>query len=322
MARFAQLVKDARNERGLTQAELAERSQKSKSWIVDVERGKTLPADIETIAELAGALHRDSKEFWETIVSERNQSVSRTLPDGILEEFGDWMLTENQPEADEDEEIVEADPRSYQDCAEHAERIVGELCGGAVRTGSSIPIMKVLTYKTSKVMKAAEPPAELSLRAETSDDFSEEGRTEYDEEQDEIVVKLRNDIWRRAQEGEGRSRFTAAHELGHALLHSGLMKKHSGKFFREFLRTASEKLPEDVPIYCSPDYQANSWAGAFLLPTQGVRQYLKRMQAADEETSIEKIARHFDVSVQAARIRIEKMLPNLVDFGEGGLDGD
>lgn len=321
MGQFAQFVKDARNERGLTQAELAERSQKSKSWIVDVERGKTLPADMDTIVALAEALARDPKKFWEIIYAERNEAEARTLPDGILEEFGDWMLTESQPDKDEKKEITKAPPRSYQDCAEHAERVVGKVCPGATETGSAVPVIKVLTYETDALEEAGGMPDELDLRADTFADEPEEGRTRYREDEGAIVVELRNDVWRRAQDGEGRSRFTAAHELGHALLHTKLLVENSGKFFREFLRTASEKLPEDVAIYESPDYQANSWAGAFLLPVEAVRAYLRRKRKANEETSIEQIARDFDVSVQAARIRIEKMLPELVDLENGGLNG-
>jgi hypothetical protein len=73
---------------------------------------------------------------------------------------------------------------------------------------------------------------------------------------------LAADVWDGAKVGNARFRFTVAHEIGHVLLHRGDLMQHRGCAFRDAV-TATEKLPPDIPIFCSPEWQANVWAGAF-----------------------------------------------------------
>lgn len=40
---FAYVMRDARVRRGITQADLAVRIGKSRKWVIDVERGETMP---------------------------------------------------------------------------------------------------------------------------------------------------------------------------------------------------------------------------------------------------------------------------------------
>jgi len=81
-----------------------------------------------------------------------------------------------------------------------------------------------------------------------------------------------------------------------------------------------EKLPPGTPIFRSPEWQANVWAAAFLMPTPAVRRYLERLSQTGEEFTREGFAAHFQVSRQAAAIRLEKLLPALVS-GTGGSHG-
>jgi hypothetical protein len=55
-----------------------------------------------------------------------------------------------------------------------------------------------------------------------------------------------------------------------------------------------------------------------LMPTPAVRRYLSRLSAAGEEFTRERSAASFQVSRQAAAIRLEKLLPVLVSGGSGG----
>ena len=63
-------------------------------------------------------------------------------------------------------------------------------------------------------------------------------------------ILIREDIYSRAVEGQGRARFTIIHEIGHALLHGG--------------RSVSYARGE-IPTYCDPEWQANAFAGEFLM---------------------------------------------------------
>jgi Zn-dependent peptidase ImmA (M78 family) len=73
-----------------------------------------------------------------------------------------------------------------------------------------------------------------------------------------------------------------------------------------------EKLPAGVPIFRSPEWQANTWAAAFLMPYLAVQTYLRRLAYEGEEFTRKGFAANFEVSQHAAAIRLEKLLPDLV----------
>nr|MBH1360619.1 ImmA/IrrE family metallo-endopeptidase [Stenotrophomonas maltophilia] len=94
---------------------------------------------------------------------------------------------------------------------------------------------------------------------------------------------IREDVYEGARRGNGRDRFTIAHELGHYLLHNepGLARtlKPRGSF----------------PFYKCAEWQANSFAGALLIPTD-VAQSLRDPYA---------IAETCGVSVDAANVQLK-----------------
>lgn len=94
---------------------------------------------------------------------------------------------------------------------------------------------------------------------------------------------IREDVYEGARHGVGRDRFTIAHELGHYLLHNepGLARtmKPRGSF----------------PVYKCSEWQANSFAGALLIPTD-VAQTLRDPYA---------IAETCGVSVDAATVQLK-----------------
>lgn len=67
-------------------------------------------------------------------------------------------------------------------------------------------------------------------------------------------IKLREDVYLGAHNGNGRDRLTAAHELFHFLAHS--------KESVAFARSGSGK----VPTYMNPEWQANAFGGELLIP--------------------------------------------------------
>ena len=67
------------------------------------------------------------------------------------------------------------------------------------------------------------------------------------------LIQVREDIWERAVEGEGRDRFTLAHELGHYVLHA-----RPG--------FARRRADGRTPPYRQSEWQANALAGELLVP--------------------------------------------------------
>lgn len=65
------------------------------------------------------------------------------------------------------------------------------------------------------------------------------------------IMKIREDVYIGACEGQPRHRFTLCHELGHFLLHT----PDRVSFARG-----------DVPAYMEPEWQANAFAGELMAP--------------------------------------------------------
>ncbi|TRW49062.1 ImmA/IrrE family metallo-endopeptidase [Aliidiomarina halalkaliphila] len=95
------------------------------------------------------------------------------------------------------------------------------------------------------------------------------------------IIALREDVYYGAIDGNPRDLMTAAHELGHLLLHH---ETH-------FMRTSA-----DVPLRAFEDseWQANCFAGELLVPANIV---------ASECESINEVMELFGVSREAAKVQ-------------------
>ncbi len=65
------------------------------------------------------------------------------------------------------------------------------------------------------------------------------------------IMKIREDVYEGAVNGIPRHRFTLCHELGHFLLHQPILVSYARG---------------DIPIYCRPEWQANTFAGELMAP--------------------------------------------------------
>ena len=82
------------------------------------------------------------------------------------------------------------------------------------------------------------------------------------------LIKLREDVYRRAWDGVGRDRFTACHEFAHYLMH------------REI--PMSRMVPStDYPIYRDAEWQADVFAGALLMSSRHARRFESPHDMAD-----------------------------------------
>ena len=93
----------------------------------------------------------------------------------------------------------------------------------------------------------------FALRIRTREDMpDEEGRTWHSVP----AIDMREDAYNALCNGDGRARFTAAHEIGHLCLHSGMSPR------------AAEPIQNIIPRHVSLEKQANDFAASFLMPSR------------------------------------------------------
>ncbi|MFC5760493.1 ImmA/IrrE family metallo-endopeptidase [Rhizobium sp. GCM10022189] len=95
-------------------------------------------------------------------------------------------------------------------------------------------------------------------------------------------IQIREDVYEKAVAGDGRARFTIAHELGHFFLHTSIPLARSEK-------------GDGVPPYRKSEPQANQFAAEFLMPRSLIPPGMGRIQ----------IAANHGVSDEAAHLRVQ-----------------
>lgn len=88
------------------------------------------------------------------------------------------------------------------------------------------------------------------------EDMAEEGLTFPDLK----CIEIREDIYEGAIKGNSRDRFTIAHEIGHYLLHK-----------QSRIGYARLSTGENIPRYCDPEWQANTFAAELLVPSNLIK---------------------------------------------------
>lgn len=107
--------------------------------------------------------------------------------------------------------------------------------------------------------------------------FAAEGMTVHREN----LIALRSDVYRGALDGNGRHRFTAAHELGHYFMH-----KDEGLSF-------PRRTGPDAKVYVDSEWQADCYA----------RELLADLRFAGNFDAPYSLATHYQVSYQVAEIQ-------------------
>ena len=95
------------------------------------------------------------------------------------------------------------------------------------------------------------------------------------------VIRIRSSVYERAYNGNPRDRFTIAHELGHFFLHS--------------VSYSLARTIEEIKIYENPEWQANVFAGEFLVPTSHIN-----------NLTVIEVAKIYNVSKAVARIQLKE----------------
>lgn len=120
----------------------------------------------------------------------------------------------------------------------------------------------------------------FSFEVVTYDEIGDDhGRTYPDKK----LIQIREDVYVGACCGNGRDRFTMAHELGHLFLHQEVRFSRSSKDFQ-------------MPIYTDSEWQADTFASGFLVDSK----YLPRCY------SVREVSDMFGISISAAKCRFNK----------------
>ncbi len=117
---------------------------------------------------------------------------------------------------------------------------------------------------------------------------NDDAKTDF--EHDSVIITVKRSVHDKAVFGDGRSRMTLAHELGHAVMHKGATK------FRGSGANGATDLSKVNPLELA-EHQAKVFASAFLVHDK---------QAA-ELKSADEISEEFGISLQAAQIVFERL---------------
>jgi Zn-dependent peptidase ImmA (M78 family) len=115
-----------------------------------------------------------------------------------------------------------------------------------------------------------------------------DGKTE--KTADSVIISVKHSVHQKALWGDGRSRMTLAHELGHGIMHYGVT------LFRTSAAAGTTELSQSSPSE-SAEHQAKVFASAFLIDDE----------VAATLSSPEEISTEFVVSMEAAEICFERL---------------
>lgn len=183
-----------------------------------------------------------------------------------------------------DEVVPEVLPRSGADIDEEAYAVLCKLFPQPQNAFRPQALINLLEHGGLEALKLTYGVADLP--------YGEEAK--FDAGENEIL--LSRETYYGLKADKARARFTLAHELGHAILHGPLLKNGQGRVPRKFYKRTT------LPAYLDPEWQANRFAGGFLMPNIVMGKCIR------EGWSLRKIARYFGVSLEAASIRRAKML--------------
>lgn len=128
-----------------------------------------------------------------------------------------------------------------------------------------------------------------------------EGTTYFDPAAKRLEIDLSIETYRALMASpweEARARFSFFHELGHAVLHGSQLQQISKMAEAEL--QARLEAPPILPVCRDPEWQANAFASALMMPAAGLE-----LLARAGRLSVEVVRREFQVSRSAAGVRLD-----------------
>ena len=130
-----------------------------------------------------------------------------------------------------------------------------------------------------------------------------EGYAKYDIDRQIIEIQASTTTYDWLEQDYPRGRFFLAHELGHCLLHTDQLVRMAQMPTKKIAALHYAKQTGATHEFClDTEWQANAFAGAFLMPARGISVL---EQEFDDALSPVEIAEHFRVSTEAATYRLE-----------------
>lgn len=203
-------------------------------------------------------------------------------------------------------EIVRVKKRSRKDIEAHAEAHAMKHYADFVTRALPMPV----TMFFAELADVSDTP--IPVEPGTFEDRIE-GMTWCSNPAGPIYCQVNFEVWRRAVAGEGRDRNCVAHEAAHALLHYPELIESPGSMFRDAAAPKPSEVAADLglKLYEVADWQAGVWAAAWLMPLPAVRVWLETQYAVGATVTPSDLAKHFQVSLRSAEIRLESALPAL-----------
>ena len=172
-------------------------------------------------------------------------------------------------------------PRSRNDIEKMASRLIKAHYPDLLRVPGAFPIDEFAEFICPEVYGFSIGPSDLLSHIEAVTNPKRK------------VTFLRPDVYDGLLDGDNRARFTTCHELGHLLLHSNVDSDFTASSQVRFFRK------EELPPYRDPEWQADNFAGALLMPLPALDVYI-----AQYGSELNDLARKFHVSTDAAKVRI------------------
>jgi Zn-dependent peptidase ImmA (M78 family) len=119
------------------------------------------------------------------------------------------------------------------------------------------------------------------------------------------VVTLPPHVYEGLEATDGRSRFTAAHEFGHVVLHAAQLAPTNTRFQSGTVDAPLLARRSQLKPFRDPEWQADTFAAALLMPRAMVRIIFDATQPTTRIVRL--IAQQFEVSREAAKLRLQKL---------------
>ena len=126
------------------------------------------------------------------------------------------------------------------------------------------------------------------------------GQTAFDPARNRIIISFAEGTNELFEADDGRARFTFAHELGHAFLHTHELVRQGELVHQMAALYRGEPLHHEK--FQDTEWQADAFAAAFLMPAMGLELLARKL--APFELTAETVAQVFKVSNQAASYRL------------------
>ncbi len=144
---------------------------------------------------------------------------------------------------------------------------------------------------------------DIPIRGNVIDSELSEGYSKYNCERQVIEILASTETYEWLEQDYPRGRFFLAHELGHCQLHTDQLVRLAQLATAEQAALHFGSQGGTHPVYRDTEWQANAFAGAFLMPARGI---LALEQKFSDSLSPIEIAEQFRVSIEAASYRLQQ----------------